>query len=56
MFRFLDTENLVDRFRGNFVIGGGAAFEEEAWGKIKIGDVMFQVTSGAESNVCHRII
>ena len=36
-------ENLSESFRGNFVITGNAAFEEDAWDVIKIGNVTFKV-------------
>lgn len=31
----------IDRFRGNIVFNGTQAFEEEAWKKIRIGEVVF---------------
>ncbi|XP_071100767.1 molybdenum cofactor sulfurase-like [Haliotis cracherodii] len=33
-----DTDNLLLRFRGNLVIGGGSGFEEEDWTQVKIGN------------------
>jgi uncharacterized protein YcbX len=33
----------VARFRGNFVISGAKAFEEDIWKKIKIGPFVFKV-------------
>ncbi|XP_064594606.1 molybdenum cofactor sulfurase-like [Liolophura sinensis] len=37
----MDTENLIDRFRGNLVIKGKEAFEEESWNLIRIGEISF---------------
>lgn len=39
----LENPVLMDRFRPNIVFGGGAAFVEDFWKKIKIGEVEFQV-------------
>eukprot|EP00036_Acanthoecidae_sp_10tr_P015289 CAMPEP_0206292834 /NCGR_PEP_ID=MMETSP0106_2-20121207/3831_1 /ASSEMBLY_ACC=CAM_ASM_000206 /TAXON_ID=81532 /ORGANISM="Acanthoeca-like sp., Strain 10tr" /LENGTH=455 /DNA_ID=CAMNT_0053723421 /DNA_START=180 /DNA_END=1544 /DNA_ORIENTATION=- len=33
----------VDRFRGNLVIAGGAAFAEDGWGKVRMGTQVFEV-------------
>lgn len=34
----------MDRFRPNIVVSGGAAFQEDAWKKIRIGSVVFRVS------------
>jgi uncharacterized protein YcbX len=39
----LENKVRMDRFRPNIVFGGGAAFVEDSWEKIKIGEVEFQV-------------
>lgn len=49
---FSDTENLVDRFRGNLVIDGGTAFEEESWKGVKIGALVFQVSHQIMKVIC----
>lgn len=42
IFRYLFSvsaeDNLVLRFRGNLVVDGGKAFDEEEWTSIKVGD------------------
>ena len=40
---FSDVENLLHRFRGNLVVGGGNPFEEEAWQSVMIGNISFKV-------------
>jgi uncharacterized protein YcbX len=37
----LSTPVGMDRFRGNIIFEGSEAFEEDAWAKIRIGDVVF---------------
>lgn len=39
----LDDPVLMTRFRPNIVVGGGTAFQEDEWKKIRIGDVTFRV-------------
>ncbi|XP_069121921.1 molybdenum cofactor sulfurase 3-like [Argopecten irradians] len=39
-------DNLVGRFRGNLIIGGGGAFEEDSWKEIEIGDNTFSSQGG----------
>jgi uncharacterized protein len=39
----LENKVKMDRFRPNIVFGGGEAFVEDSWKKIKIGEVTFQV-------------
>lgn len=39
----LQTPVSMDRFRANIVIAGGAAFQEDAWHKIKVGPVVFRM-------------
>jgi uncharacterized protein YcbX len=39
----LDSPIPMDRFRPNLVIGGGAAFQEDGWTMIRIGDVAFNL-------------
>ncbi|RZS96059.1 MOSC domain-containing protein [Cecembia calidifontis] len=34
----------MDRFRPNLVFNGAAPFEEDSWGKVKIGEAVFKVT------------
>jgi uncharacterized protein YcbX len=36
-------EQFLTRFRGNFVISGAGAFEEDSFTKIKIGPFVFKV-------------
>ncbi|XP_067687308.1 molybdenum cofactor sulfurase-like [Haliotis asinina] len=36
--RHFDTDNLIHRFRGNLITGGGSGFEEEDWTQVKIGN------------------
>ncbi|XP_046583954.1 molybdenum cofactor sulfurase-like isoform X1 [Haliotis rubra] len=36
--RHFDTDNLIHRFRGNLIVGGGSGFEEENWTQLKIGN------------------
>ena len=36
-------KDLSESFRGNFVITGNVAFEEDTWNVIKIGNVAFKV-------------
>lgn len=38
-----DISNLIGRFRGNLIVSGGEAFEEDSWKSIEIGDNKFQV-------------
>lgn len=43
------VNNLIERFRGNFIVGNNtfeenhAPFEEEEWCNITIGDLVFKV-------------
>ena len=39
-----EVDNLIHRFRGNLVVNGGNAFEEEQWKLIKIGNIIFHVS------------
>nr|XP_061817723.1 molybdenum cofactor sulfurase-like isoform X1 [Nerophis lumbriciformis] len=39
----LDTQNIISRFRANFVIAGAEAFEEENWSGLIIGNIQFTV-------------
>ena len=39
-----DEDNLVARFRGNLIINGGKAFEEESWDAVKFGNMKFLVS------------
>ena len=39
----LERDVPMNRFRPNFVVSGGAPFEEDAWEKIKIGGAVFHV-------------
>src|SRR5690606_36055403 len=34
----------MNRFRPNFVFSGGEAFQEDQWGRVKIGECIFKVT------------
>ncbi|GLH12513.1 Molybdenum cofactor sulfurase 1 [Gryllus bimaculatus] len=43
MDKSLTTENLIRRFRCNFLVEGINAFEEEKWIKVRIGNVELQV-------------
>ncbi|XP_015127599.1 molybdenum cofactor sulfurase 3 isoform X2 [Diachasma alloeum] len=38
-----DKEGVLERFRGNMVIVGGQAFEEETWTQVRIGEEVFEV-------------
>lgn len=37
----------MERFRGNVIVSGAAAMEEQTWSRLRIGDVEFKV--GLES-------
>lgn len=39
----LDTPVEMNRFRPNIVVGGGAAFQEDGWNRIRIGEVALRV-------------
>uniref|UniRef100_A0A3Q2XHM9 Molybdenum cofactor sulfurase n=1 Tax=Hippocampus comes TaxID=109280 RepID=A0A3Q2XHM9_HIPCM len=39
----LDTENIISRFRSNFVISGVEPFEEDNWSHLVIGNIRFMV-------------
>ncbi|KZS21851.1 Molybdenum cofactor sulfurase [Daphnia magna] len=41
-FELSSTEEYLTRFRGNFVVEGANAFEEDGWEKVKIGPYIFQ--------------
>lgn len=38
----------VDRFRGNIVLGGGAAFAEDGWAKVSVGSQVFRVVGACQ--------
>ncbi|XP_054655289.1 molybdenum cofactor sulfurase isoform X2 [Dunckerocampus dactyliophorus] len=39
----LDTQNIISRFRANFVIAGVEPFEEDGWSHLIIGNIQFMV-------------
>ncbi|WAR05941.1 MOCOS-like protein [Mya arenaria] len=41
-----ETENLLDRFRGNLVVSGSTPFEEDTWKTVQIGSLQFVVPFG----------
>lgn len=43
--RHADGSIPVDRFRGNLVIAGGVAFQEDSWRKVRIGTQVFKVSA-----------
>lgn len=43
--RHADGSIPVDRFRGNLVIAGGVAFQEDRWRKVRIGTQVFKVSA-----------
>lgn len=40
---WLDTEQLIQRFRANLVISGQEAYAEDDWSHLTVGDTQFQV-------------
>lgn len=38
----LDEPVAPEQFRPNFVVKGAVAYEEDSWGWVKIGDVLFK--------------
>ncbi|XP_077993874.1 molybdenum cofactor sulfurase-like [Glandiceps talaboti] len=48
-----DVENLIGRFRGNFVIDGGIPYDEDRWIKVQIGEMTYR--SGGLCSRCQMV-
>jgi len=46
--RYLDPPAEMDRFRPNLVVSGPAAFDEDAWGRVRIGEIVFEVAGACD--------
>uniref|UniRef100_A0ABM0MT75 Molybdenum cofactor sulfurase 2-like n=1 Tax=Saccoglossus kowalevskii TaxID=10224 RepID=A0ABM0MT75_SACKO len=48
-----DAENLIGRFRGNLIIDGEKAYEEDNWSTLRIGDLLLK--SGGPCSRCQMV-